>query len=94
MKQIIRLITKITLRFLSFILILLIVIGGFYSVKGYQMYQNSIKDTPISNIAGTIQAKEDFTRYDELPSIYVDAVISAEDKRFLSHPGIDRKSVV
>lgn len=89
MKQIIRLITKITLRFLSFILILLIVIGGFYSVKGYQMYQNSIKDTPISNIAGTIQAKEDFTRYDELPSIYVDAVISAEDKRFLSHPGID-----
>ena len=89
MKHILRLIGKITLRIISVILVLFILIGGFYSVKGYQMYQNAIKDTPISNIAGTICAEEHFTRYDELPSIYIDAVISTEDKRFLSHPGID-----
>lgn len=89
MKQILRFAGKIILRLISVILVLIILITGFYSVKGYQMYHNAVKDTPISSIISTIQNREDFTRYDELPSIYIDAVISAEDKRFLSHPGID-----
>lgn len=89
MKQILRFAAKITLHIISFILILLILIGVFYGIKGYQMYQNAIEDTPISDIVGTVHESEHFTPYNELPSIYVDAVISAEDKRFFSHPGID-----
>lgn len=33
--------------------------------------------------------RENFVEYDELPTIYIDAVISAEDKRFETHCGVD-----
>ena len=89
MKQILRFATKITLHIVSLLLILLILIGGFYGIKGYQMYRDAIEDTPISDMVSTVHKSEHFTSYNELPSIYVDAVISAEDKRFFSHPGID-----
>ena len=89
MKQTLRLIRKIFFRIFAALLVIFIFIIGFYSFKGYRMYRNAIKDTPISGIADTIRGGEHFTQYDELPSIYIDAVISAEDKRFLSHPGID-----
>ena len=36
---------------------------------------------------------EHYTNYEELPEIYIQAVISVEDKRFFQHPGIDVKSI-
>lgn len=89
MKLILRSIRKIILRLFTVVLILLVLAGGYYGIRGYQMYRAAIKDTPVSAMADTIRAKEHFTSYEELPPIYIDAVISAEDKRFFSHPGID-----
>lgn len=54
MKQILRLIRKIALRVFSILMIFFILIIGFYCIKGYQMYQNAIKDKPISQIVSTI----------------------------------------
>lgn len=82
-------IRKLTSRLLATVLIILLLIGGFYGVKGYTMYQNAIKETSIVEIANTIQDQKSFTKYEDLPSIYIDAVISAEDKRFETHCGID-----
>ena len=53
------------------------------------MYQNAINETPIVEIANTIQGQINFVKYEDLPSIYIDAVISTEDKRFEAHCGID-----
>lgn len=89
MKQILRIIGKITLHLFSFLLLIAVIVTAFYSYKGYRMYQSTVKDTPVSKIGSSIQGKEHFTHYHELPEIYIDAVISAEDKRFFSHPGID-----
>lgn len=80
---------KIALRVFTVLILIFSVVVIFYSYKGYQMYQDAIKNTPISETVSTIREREHFTKYEELPSIYVDAVISAEDKRFFSHPGID-----
>lgn len=53
------------------------------------MYRDAVKAYPISQMVSSIQNRENFVEYDELPTIYIDAVISAEDKRFESHCGVD-----
>ena len=63
MKQILRFATKITLHIVSLLLILLILIGGFYGIKGYQMYRDAIEDTPISDMVSTVHKSEHFTSY-------------------------------
>lgn len=80
---------KITLRVFIVLIIILFATVIFYSYKGYRMYQDAVRDTPVSKTVSEIRNREHFTKYEELPAIYIDAVISAEDKRFFSHPGID-----
>jgi monofunctional glycosyltransferase len=82
-------IRKLTSRLLATVLIILLLIGGFYGVKGYIMYQNAINEAPIVEIVNTIQGQENYVKYEDLLSIYIDAVISTEDKRFETHCGID-----
>jgi len=57
--------------------------------EGYQMYQEAIAEVSLADKAAEIRNKDQFTAYEELPQVYVDAVISVEDKRFFEHPGID-----
>ena len=63
--------------------------GAVFAVKGYRMYQAAIKEKSVAMIADTIRSRESFIKYEDLPAVYIDAVISAEDKRFENHCGID-----
>lgn len=60
-----------------------------FGIKGYHMYRSAVQTTPIQEKMSEIQSMEHFVKYDELPQIYIDAVVSVEDHRFYSHPGID-----
>ena len=80
---------KITLWILGGIFLLMVLLTCILGVRGYRMYQDAIQKTPIAGIADTVKSKDGFTRYEDLPEIYVDAVISVEDSRFESHCGID-----
>lgn len=71
------------------LLVIITIVIGFLGVKGYDLYKDTIKEIPVAEISNNIQSQENFTPYDELPQIYIDAVISAEDKRFENHFGID-----
>ena len=64
-----------------------------FAFKGYKMYEEAVKEKPMEQMAEEIMSREDFTEYDELPEIYKSAVISAEDKRFFSHCGVDLISI-
>lgn len=89
MKNIFRVIRKLSavLLIISFLLILLV--GGFYGVKGYNMYKNAIDDKSLAKRVEEIRDMENFTSYSELPQFYIQAIISVEDRRFRSHKGID-----
>lgn len=89
MKRIWWVIRKLVLSLLAVVLIILLFVGGFYGVKGYRMYQDAISEKPLDERVEEIRSREDFTSYSELPQFYIDAVISVEDHRFESHPGID-----
>ena len=69
---------------------LVLTAGCIFAVKGYRMYRSAAAETPISEMADEIRARtEHYVTFDELPQLYVNAVVSAEDKRFPSHHGVD-----
>ena len=67
---------------------------AFFGGKGYRMYQDAISQTSIEERVEEIRAMENFTAFSEMSDFYIDAVISVEDHRFMSHPGIDPIAVV
>ncbi len=48
-----------------------------------------LEPEPISNLVDKQRQKRRIVRYDEIPPVMVDALLSAEDKNFFDHPGID-----
>ncbi|MCI8632961.1 MAG: transglycosylase domain-containing protein [Lachnospiraceae bacterium] len=74
---------------LAALLIVFFLIAGWYGIKGYRMYRQAVAEAPIAELGESLRENENFTYYDELPPLYVEAVIAAEDKRFESHHGID-----
>lgn len=67
---------------------------GVLMVKGYEMYKEAVAETPIEGLMDDIRARPgEFVTVDELPQMYIDAVITAEDRRFYTHDGIDVISI-
>ena len=71
------------------IIILCLIVGIIVIGNGYAMYKNAIEETPLSVMVQEIKNKDNYTKIEELPKIYKDAVIAVEDHRFYKHNGID-----
>ncbi|MDR2933356.1 MAG: transglycosylase domain-containing protein [Oscillospiraceae bacterium] len=71
------------------ILLAVIIMAGVLTAQGYGMYRDAVGDTSIADKVQQIKAQANYTGIDELPGIYIDAVVSVEDHRFYEHPGID-----
>ncbi len=80
---------KLFLSLLAVVLCILFAVGVFFSVKGYQMYNEAVEEKPVSERVEEIRGREGFIPYSELPQFYIDATISVEDHRFREHFGID-----
>ena len=75
------------------ILLIFICIGSYFICSGYQMYKSAINKKPLKDKITTIRQKEDYTKIDDMPQIYLKAVVSVEDHRFYKHFGIDVISI-
>lgn len=71
------------------ITIIALAVSSVYIYKGYKMYKNALKDNSIESMINEIHSKENYVTIEELPEIYLNAVISVEDHRFYDHNGID-----
>lgn len=80
---------KIIKRIIIIITLILIVAGAILIKNGYDMYKNAIDEIPLTEKVESIRKKENYTKIEEVPQIYIDAVISVEDHRFYKHGGID-----
>ena len=72
--------------------ILLLCIVIFISIKvneGYNLYKEAIEQVPLDKKIEEIKSINNYTKIDEVPDIYLKAVIAVEDHRFYSHNGID-----
>ncbi len=88
------------MKFLKFIkniilvcLLVVIMVCGTVIYKGYKMYSDAIVEKSIQEMVSEIQEKESYTTIEELPEIYIQAVLAVEDRRFYSHSGIDIISI-
>ena len=84
-----KLVKKITIT----VLLIFICIGSYFICSGYQMYKSAINKMPLKDKITTIRQKEDDTKIDDMPQIYLKAVVSVEDHRFYKHFGIDVISI-
>lgn len=57
--------------------------------KGYKAYEEALEEMSLEDKVASIQEKESYTEYEELPQVYVQAVTAVEDKRFRHHCGFD-----
>ena len=89
LKGIISKIFKFLLLFVSLILTVLIIVGIWYGIHGYKLYRDAVDNIPLKEKVTSIHNKENYVTYDQLPEIYITAVVSAEDKRFWEHSGVD-----
>lgn len=71
------------------IILLCLIIGIIVVGNGYMMYKEAIEEVPLSTLVEEIKNKQNYTEINELPKIYIDAVIAVEDHRFYKHNGID-----
>ena len=75
---------------LAFLVILTWVGLTFYS--GWQMYEDALAACPLEEKAAQTTAQENFTTLDQLPEIYLDAVLAVEDRSFYGHHGFNLRS--
>lgn len=80
---------KFIKRLILAILIIAILIVGFISFLGYQMYKTAITESSLQDKITIIQEQEDYIKLEDIPEIYKNAVIAVEDHRFKKHNGID-----
>ncbi len=78
---------------LLIVLLIGISIGLIFIENGYDMYKEAISQVPLEQKVVSIREKENYAKFEEIPKIHIDAVISIEDHRFYKHHGIDIISI-
>jgi membrane peptidoglycan carboxypeptidase len=81
-------------KIIFLMLIVIIVIGVFFVKQGYELYLEAINQMGIEDKIAELKNNENYTKYDELPQDYINAVVAVEDKRFFTHSGVDIVSIL
>ncbi len=80
---------KFIKRLLLFILIAIIIAGGFIIYQGHQVYKDALNTISLSDKIAKIKKDDSYIELNNLPTDYKNAVISVEDHRYYKHGPID-----
>ena len=80
---------KLLKRLIIAAILVCLVLGIIVIGNGYTMYKKAIEEKPLSLLVEQVQSKKNYTKIEELPNMYKNAVIAVEDHRFYDHNGID-----
>lgn len=80
-----KLIKKIFFMFIIFILLVFL----YFLYKGYSLYNTKIAEISIDSYVDKIRNRENFTKLQDVPEEYKNAVIAVEDHRFENHGAVD-----
>lgn len=84
---------KIIKKILLIIIFIIFVLIGYFTYQGYSMYTEAILKTPIEERVKQIKEDNNYTKIEELPEMYKNAVVAVEDHRFYEHGAIDIISI-
>lgn len=80
---------KVMKKVIFVVVLVSISIGLLVVGNGYDMYKKALQEMPFAKKVESIEIKENYTKLEEFPQMYINAVISVEDHRFYKHKGID-----
>lgn len=80
---------KVIKKIIIFIILIIIFVAALFTYKGYTLYKEALAENSVSEKVEKIKAKENYTKIEDLPQFYLDAVIAVEDRRFYDHGPID-----
>ncbi len=80
---------KLLKKILIILLILILVAISILAIIGYSYYSDALKKKSLINRVEEITNKENYTSFDQLSKIYIDAVIAVEDHRYYEHGAVD-----
>lgn len=78
---------------LGLLLAALLIVLCVYILRGYRMYRDAITERPLDEMVTAIRNNASYTTLDNLPDIYLGAVVAVEDHRFYKHGGVDPVAV-
>ena len=86
------------LKRLAVFLLLAVVIGAVAAgptvYRGYALYREAVRETPVSVKAEEIQSRADYVRLEEISDSFIEKVIESEDQRFYFHFGVDPLAIL
>ena len=74
---------------LIFAIILVALAATFFVARGFNQYREALAALPLDEMEQRIEVASGFTPIQELPDLYLQAVVAVEDHRFYAHPGFD-----
>lgn len=80
-------------RIVVLIIAVLFLTVSYFILDGYSLYRKAVEEIGIYDKVDGIMSEERYTVLEELPPIYLKAVVSVEDHRFYDHFGIDMASI-
>jgi monofunctional glycosyltransferase len=80
---------KWTNKLVYFLIAGIFLICLYFTVSGYLMYRDAVQGMSLSDKVAEIQSNDSYTTLEELPEMYLRAVVAVEDHRFYKHNGID-----
>lgn len=80
---------KVIKRIIIFIILVVLFVGAILIYQGYDMYREALDKISVKDKVAELQAEENYTKFEDLPQFYLDAVLAVEDRRFYDHGALD-----
>lgn len=80
---------KAVKKFFGFVFLVIIAAAAILGWTGYSKYASALKEKPLDTAVSEIKSIKNYTVLDDIPQMYTDSVIAAEDRRFYYHNGFD-----
>ena len=76
-------------KIIIFVILIILFAGAFLIYQGYTMYKEALNEIGVKHKVAELRAQENYTKFEDLPKFYLDAVVAVEDRRFFEHGAID-----
>ena len=84
---------KVVKNIIIFIILIVIIAGSIITYKGYIIYKQALDEISVKDKVAEIKSQENYTKIEDMPEFYLNAVIAVEDHRFYNHGAIDIISI-
>lgn len=80
---------KVIKRIIIFVILVVLFAGAILTYQGYTMYKQALDKISVKDKVAELQSQENYTKFEDLPEFYLDAVVAVEDRRFYEHGALD-----